>query len=117
MADLTVEEAYGRREKRRYSLTARGQSRKLARLLQKVCDAVERLLQQADEADLELDATLSASLNNASQPIEALRSLWRAVSEMRPSPRSTNAESKGATCHKNVRKAVGMAASIVSFFV
>ena len=72
VAGLTVEEAYGRREKRRYSLTARGQSR----------NAVERLLQQADEADLELDATLSASLNNASQPIEAFRSLCRAVNEM-----------------------------------
>jgi hypothetical protein len=75
------------------------------------------LLQQADEADLELDAILSASLNNASQPIEALRSLWRAVSEMRQSPRSTNAESKGVTRHKNLRQAVAMATSTVSFFV
>ena len=90
---------------------------KVGEPLQKVCDAVERLLRQADEADLELDATFSASLNNASQPTEALRSLWRAVSEMPAVAESTNAESKGVTCHKNVRKAVAMATSMVSFFV
>jgi hypothetical protein len=35
----------------------------------------------------------------------------------RQSPRSTNPESKSATRHKNVRKAVAMATSMVSFFV
>lgn len=72
LAGLSVEEAYARRQRRNYSQTNKGRSRRLLRLLDRVPDVIEQWLENTSQEHTETDLALSASLAEARRALALL---------------------------------------------